>query len=167
MFHGGGHLSVPEPSETYQGLRRMVLDLKAEQFSGHVGEHPVYAALVDMNMRGGCASIACVVDGTAGLYTSPGGGLIGAGQRYESVRSAALAFLDGSAQVLNRLTLAKDFSLPSGGKHHVYLLSKEGIFKDELDPDAVSSCSKETQFLFYLYQNVITALRENAEDRFP
>ena len=75
-----GRKKKNESDNPYLGLRQQVLDLKPETIMHETDEeHPVYAALVDIGAKGGIVSLACVIDGTASLYYSNGGGMIGLG----------------------------------------------------------------------------------------
>jgi hypothetical protein len=67
-------------------LRQLALDLSADQVGG-----PIPAALFELGMEGGIATLACVADGTTSMYLSSGGGKLGLGG-FEQVRAAADAY---------------------------------------------------------------------------
>lgn len=147
----------------YLGLRQQILNLKPESFEDQMEQmgFDIYAAVVDMDMGTAVVTLACVIDGTTSLYYSNGGGLLGSGQKYEVVRNATFAFLHSAEQVVNMLAPAKDYDLPKEHKHSVYLLTKQGVFKEEYDMNQISNYSREKQFLNFLYQNVLKVLGEN------
>ena len=145
----------------YEGLRRQVLDSKPdEQVKTLMDGKPIYAAIVDMDLGKAIATLACFLDGTTSLYFSNGGGELGLGQAREEVRNATVAFLRSSEQVLDKMEVTTDFPLPTEGKHAVYLISECAIYKYEIDLQVLESESKEIQFLFFLYQNVLNKIRE-------
>jgi len=150
-----------ENSNPYSGLRQQILDLKpSPEMRIAMNEHPVYAAIVDMDMGNAVVTLACVADGTTSLYISTGGGQLGLGQAHEAVRAAATAFLFSSEQVLDKLTPTKVYPLPTRKKHIVYLITEENIYTQELDMTQVNTYPRELQFLNFLYQNVINKIRE-------
>ena len=151
-----------QKDNVYGELRRQVLNLTPGDVEGS-SEFPVYAAIVDMDMGRAVATLACVADGTTSLYYSTGGGLIGMGQRYEKVRKATLMFLTQATQVLPSLTKTTEFPLPTEGKHFAYLLTEQGVYTQEIDPNKTDPSSKEAYLLFALSQFVLTTMRETDE----
>ena len=145
----------------YEGLRQQVLDSKPdENVKLLMNGKPIFAAIVDMAMEKAVATLACFIDGTTSLYFSNGGGQLGLGQAHEEVRNATFAFLQSSEQILDKMEIATDFSLPVNGNHIVYLVSENNIYKYEIDLDVIESASREIKFLFFLYQNVLDKIRE-------
>ena len=145
----------------YEGLRQQVLDSKPdENVKMLMDGKPIYAAIVDMDMDKAVATLACFIDGTTSLYFSNGGGQLGLGQAHEEVRNATVAFLRSSEQILDKMEIATDFSLPANNNHIVYLVSENSIYKYEIDLDMLESASREINFLFFLYQNVLNKIRE-------
>ena len=138
----------------YYGLRRQVLDIKQPPFT-LTNNHSVVAAIVDMDMDEAVASLACVADGTVSLYFSTGGGQLGLGSADEGIRTAALAFLNGSAQFLDQMEMVQDYPLPQNNKHFVYIVAKDGVYRRELDMETIDTASKEMRLLNDLYQNVL------------
>jgi hypothetical protein len=88
----GSRRAVP-PAPIYADLRSMVLDLDPDAIEVLEGE-PWSAALVavmDIGLVAGSATIVAVADGSVSLYTSSGGGVIGAGD-HVVVRNAGTRF---------------------------------------------------------------------------
>ena len=90
--------------------------------------------------------------------------MIGIGHRHEAVKNAALSFLRSAEQVLDYMAPAKGFSLPESGRHCAYLITKQGVFKHEYDTSQISAESKEMQFLFFLYQRILTVVSESMDE---
>ncbi|HEV2888821.1 MAG TPA: hypothetical protein VGX28_00435 [Frankiaceae bacterium] len=77
----------------YDGLRRLVLGLDPRE-AGLPERSWAYGALLETTDEDGSGyTLVCLADGTTSLYTSTGGGVIGAGE-HEAVAAATLRFLD-------------------------------------------------------------------------
>src|SRR5688500_6262255 len=68
-----------EPSEVYRGLRKQILEVKPQAIGLPANVDRPLAVLVEMGCPGAAATLVAVADGTASLYFSNGGGMIGAG----------------------------------------------------------------------------------------
>ena len=145
----------------YLGLRQQILNMRPTyDLQLKMNGHPIYAALVDMDMGEAIVSLACVADGTASLYYSTGGGQLGLGQASEDVYKATIAFLHSAEQILDKLTPVYEFPLPKNKRHIVYLVAVNGIFMQELAMEEMGGVPKELQFLQFLYQNVLYKIGE-------
>jgi hypothetical protein len=88
-----GPRPATEPAPIYTDLRSMVLDLEPDAIDVLEGE-PWSAALVavlELGLVAGSATIVAVADGSVSMYTSSGGGVLGAGD-HVAVRAAATRF---------------------------------------------------------------------------
>lgn len=149
---------------TYTGLRKQALEIKVTpNIEQAMAGHPVYAAVVDMDMKNAVVTLVCVVDGSTSLYFSNGGGQLGLGQASADIYKATVAFLHSAEQVIDKLPMATDYSLPTRGLHRVYLLTKDGAYFQEYDMKVVNEMPKEQQFLNFLYQNVLSAIGKNQQ----
>ena len=145
----------------YIGLRQQVFTLKkTQEMETSLEGHPIFAAVVDMDMGSAIVSLICVADGTTSLYFSNGGGQMGLGHADEKIRTASIAFLRSADQVLEIMDKTEEYPLPQNGKHLVYLLTSDGLYKKELDMKTVDEESKEIRFLNFLYQNVLSKIGE-------
>lgn len=147
--------------QTYLDFRQNILDLKRQDIQNiqdDAPEHPIYAAVVDMNTGNVTASLACIADGTASLYYSNGDGMLGLSEKSDEVFNATLAFLYSAEQVLDALELAEDFSLPEPHLHNIYLISEDGIYKQQIGIQDIPTYPREVQFLNFLYQNVLSKI---------
>jgi hypothetical protein len=89
-----------EGPPAYAHLRTMLIDTDpaALKLAPSAALPHVWAAVVEMRFGPDVASLVTVADGSVSLYTSRGGGVIGAGE-HARVRAAAMRFLglvDGS-----------------------------------------------------------------------
>lgn len=77
-------------SEAYLGLRTLALSVTSDQVGVEPGTTTTLAVVVDWRLNDGHqATIVCTADGHVSMYTSTGGGVIGAGMHPE-VRAAGL-----------------------------------------------------------------------------
>jgi len=149
-----------DPYETYLGLRRLALDMTAEQL-GLAGLAPqaAYGAVMELAIGDGTATLVCFVTGETSLYLSSGGGVTGAGV-HENVREACRAFVETCAKAVSRMKRASTEELPSAGMVVFYALTPSGPFteddKEELVRDEQSALSELGQ----AGQAVITELRQ-------
>ncbi|HEY2979685.1 MAG TPA: hypothetical protein VGJ22_00770, partial [Anaerolineales bacterium] len=72
----------PDPSEVFMGLRGRIFALDPNEVGLQQSpEQPnVWGMLTEFGQPGGAATIVSLADGTTSMYTSSGGGVIGAGQ---------------------------------------------------------------------------------------
>ena len=145
----------------YHGLRQQILDIQQTQaMVGVLEGHPVFAAVVDMDMGDAIVSLASIADGTTSLYFSNGGGQLGLGQADKNIRTAALAFLRSADQILSTMPKTAEYPLPQNGAHIVYLKTSNGIYKQEINIKTINTAPKEIRFLNFLYQNILTKIGE-------
>jgi len=69
---------VPAASDAYLGLRQKWI--AAEWVSSDAPSERMFAVLFEMTDEAGTATVIAAEDGTASLYTSRGGGMIGIGE---------------------------------------------------------------------------------------
>ena len=107
----------------------------------------------------GVASLVVVADGTTSLYTSTGGGTIGAGT-HENVAAASRAFLDRVDGALDLLVPAGSFPLPSTGRVRFCVLTFDGGRTAEADEQDLGEGRHPLSGVFLAAHDVITQLRE-------
>lgn len=117
---------VYEVAEVYTGLRSQVLNLD-EKESGWLKDKPVYAVLVEMGRPDGVITVVAIADGTASLYFSKGGGMIGLGE-HENVRPKSVGLVDFSESQLKNMEKIEDYPLPKPGEVQFYAVTPNGIF---------------------------------------
>ena len=118
----------------------------------------VWAAIFDWGMEKGSASIVAVADGSVSMYTSTGGGMIGAGQ-HDSVRMAAARFLKTVESILDSLDAVQDAPLPGANEFALVALTYDGMRRGLVD---LRLLRREDPLAraWVAGQDVITALRE-------
>jgi hypothetical protein len=104
---------------TYADLRSMALGLDPSTIRRPDGERWAGAAVAAMELgltgSGATVTIVAIADGTVSMYTSPGGGVIGAGE-HAAVRGAGDRFREVVADSQGLLTRTQTFPLPSEGE---------------------------------------------------
>jgi len=99
------------PGQATVGLREAVLSRQILTGQTPDTSGRMRCALMDWGAGGGVATLAAFDDGTVSLYTSTGGGIIGAGS-HETVRTAATAFRATVEQVRARFSPQTDYAVP-------------------------------------------------------
>ena len=123
-------------------------------------DHPrVWAILMDMGSAEGTATLLAVVDGTVSLYTSTGGGIIGAGE-HPSVRRRAMTFISTAEQYFEEFKKTTNSSLPTPGRIRFYLMTFSGTLTGDFDENALGEGHHKLSKLFYAGHEVISAMRE-------
>lgn len=145
----------------YLATRNSALHIPPSQFSNiKFKADEVYGVIVDMPMGPVMmVSIVCFINGAANIYFNNGAEYTGASTRYKSVVQAARNLVVNSNQLKAISERTSQYSLPTTGKHYVYMLTKRGTFKAEIDPRTLNEDSKEKRIVHYLSQQVMTALR--------
>jgi hypothetical protein len=114
---------------------------------------------MEIGVPKGAASIVAVADGSASMYTSVGGGMIGVGE-YPSGRQAAMKFLKKVESLLDLMPIASDLPLPRSGEHALVALSHDGTRRRVVASE--KDLQDGTHPLFAAFdagQDLITAMR--------
>lgn len=122
------------------------------------------AALMDMGMRGALATVCVYSDGTASLYLSTGGGVIGAGTdpRVNAAARAFIALAEASMELLAPTDASPD--LPEG--HTRFVLRIGGALWGAEVPEAeLSSGAHPLRKLWLSGHNVLTGIRVVSQER--
>ncbi|HXE09415.1 MAG TPA: hypothetical protein VN612_16040 [Acidobacteriaceae bacterium] len=127
--------------------------------------HAVF--LMDWPINDAFSTVVAGSDGTASIYLSHGGGFIGGGQKYESLREAALRAAALALQMRSQMNATQDFSLPRPDEVRFYLITSEGIFSATAsEADLKSSRSPFTK-LGAAAQEIVTQYRLKYQSQKP
>lgn len=141
-------------------MRKNAFNIKPEELGVSLdNDDQVYGCVVDMAMgNGNVVTMVCYFDGTASLYYSTGGGIIGSGQ-HENVRKAVGSFLVSIHQVLPIMKKTENFDTAPKENHQIfYLFTRVGVYTYDLDLSVLNR-QKEVNFLFSLSQMVLSEIR--------
>jgi hypothetical protein len=121
-----------------------------------------YAVVMDIGLDDGeAASIGSSIVGDGSFLTNTGGGILGSGQQYESVRNTSIQFVEMSANFVGKMELVTEYPLPAADNIKFYVITPGGIYSaPESDWDTLGSGNHELSPLFFMGDNVITAIRE-------
>lgn len=140
-----GNGDVVPPEDVYRILRAMALD--------------AVGVVVDIAQENGHATFVALTDGTTSMYTSTGGGVIGAGERPE-VASATRRLLGVVDAHLAGVPLEGTDELPPASTVRIHVLRPDGRRHVDLPADAFwGRIDHELVPLIDAVQDVITALR--------
>ena len=120
----------------YDDLRQVALGAVEAGLEPPPWEHPdVSGVVVDVPSDGEWMTLAALTDGTTSMYTSPGGGLLGAGT-IADVAAATERLLVAAQEQLDRFSEPDDGSHPDAGLVRFHLLRPDGRVRADVPEDA-------------------------------
>lgn len=151
----------PPPEEVMRGLREQALDRSAEQLG--LAPTPtlphVFGILMETGYENTVASLVAFADGSASLYLSSGGGVIGAGQ-HVTVRATLQPFFLAAEKQINGFTPATETPHPKRGRVRFYVRTFQGTITAEADEQDLGNMRHELSPVFHAGHAVIAAIRE-------
>ena len=147
----------------YLGLRQMALSTTAEalRIVASPETTTVYGVIMDLGMDQGIVTIVSFQTGDASMYTSTGGGMLGAGKNLD-VSNAAKHFVDLSHQYLDKAKVSHSTELPKSGEVIFYLFTNQGTYELKEALKSFDDKSSPLLNLFYEANNLINELRLNS-----
>ncbi|MHC4415713.1 MAG: hypothetical protein ACYS0G_10545 [Planctomycetota bacterium] len=158
-----GSTSEYRQAEIFRDLRGQVLELKATTLGLPPDAPAPLAVLMETGYPEAVATLVAVADGSASLYFSNGGGIIGGGE-HEPVRAACASFIDLAARSGADLPATDEFPLPARGSVRFYVVTTAGVRTAEAVEDDLGHDRHELSPLFHGAQELITAIREHKEE---
>jgi hypothetical protein len=150
------------PPNAFAGLRAQALQATPELagLSSVPDARVIYGALLDWALdEGGVATVFTLQDGTASLYLSSGGGIIGGGF-HEPVRIAVRGFLLAFEPFLDTMLPDSDDAPPPSGYTDLRALTTRGRLVVRASTDDFGKRRHPMSDVFHAGQTVITALRQ-------
>jgi hypothetical protein len=151
------------PEAIYMDLRHKALQRMPGSIDVELQENQPHGLVMEMEMSGSVVTLACFVDGDAGVYYKTGGGMKG-GIGHETVRNAAKAAIALTEPVLPRMIKTTNFPLPGAERVRFYVLTSQGVFTTETSRQSLSEQSALSP-LFYAGQEVVSQMRMVQEQR--
>lgn len=142
----------------YHGLRQKWI--RAEWAPAEMPTDHVFAILFEIGGDDGTATILAAEDGTASIYTSRGGGMIGLGEK-PPVAEAARAFVVRARAMAAQLPRVEDCPTPGAGSVSFWLVSRGGA-RGALAPEARVLDHAVLGPLYVAGQDLITQMRLHA-----
>jgi hypothetical protein len=140
-----------------------VLKLTAEQVSAPTNQQ-VLAVVMETGYPQAVATLVAVMDGTASLYFSNGGGIIGSGANPGS-NAAARKLVARAADFLPFCTRTKEFPLPEKAHTRFYIVTRDGVLTGEAKEDALGNGRHRMSPLFHTAHELISQMRLADEKR--
>jgi hypothetical protein len=150
---------TPAP-EMYQLLRSIPLQLDPATIKTPDDEpwRGAAVAMMEIGTATGVASFAAIADGTVSMYTSPGGGVIGAGA-HAAVRDAAQRFRIAVAESRGLLEPTEHFPLPEAGQVRFQVRMADRAYTAVATEAALRTQRHPLSELYGAGQDVITEIR--------
>jgi hypothetical protein len=142
-------------ADTYKHLRAQALQLTAAQAG--IAD-PTFGVLMETGYPEAVVSLLASADGTASLYFSNGGGIIGAGE-HERSAAAARSLVAFAAHNLAHLVEAADCPLPRPGQARFYVLNDMGALTADAPEREFGENRHVLSPLFYAAQELIAEIR--------
>lgn len=147
-------------SQKYIVSRGKALTFPSAPFKRELKKDQVYGAVVDMPMSPTILStLVCFINGAANLYFNLGGEYVNAAARYRGVAQASFDFINNVSSCLDCCEKTTKFDMPVAGKNYIYLLTKGGVYKTEISPNAIPADDESRKRIHYYYTRVMAELR--------
>jgi hypothetical protein len=152
-----------DPAQVTAELRARLLRGTASQFSIEPVAG-VWGVLMETGYPDAAATLVALGDGTASLYFSSGGGVIGGGP-HPSINAAARRLVEIAGRHVSELSPATEFPLPSNGDVRFYVLTTKGVLQGGAREETLGEGSHSLSEVFFAGHDVITGLREVTQER--
>jgi hypothetical protein len=150
-----------EQAEVYRGLRQQILEMQPEAIGVSADVDRPLAMLMEMGRPGAAVTLVAVADGTASLYFSNGGGMIGAGA-YEPVQRAGANLLAEADKHREHLATTQEYPLPDQDQVRFYVIYPDCIRTAAAPLNERDTYQHSLSPLFYSANDLLTAIRENS-----
>lgn len=148
-----------EVAEVYEGLRGQALALTPEQLGiVESRENKALAVLMEVGLEQGVATLVAVNDGSASLYFSNGGGVIGAG-RDPDVASASRLMIARAENAIALMQPVIEYPLPRSGHVRFYVVTPGGIYTAEQIESALAEGHDRLAVIWQQGQQLLAAIR--------
>ena len=144
-------------AQAMKGLRDRLLTSSPEELglTGDDAKAKVWGVMMEVTFPTGAVTLVSVRDGTASLYGSTGGGMLGG----YSAQKEAKRFVAEGAKHLASMKPTKSFPYPEVGRIKFYVLTQDGVYTAEAAENEVQAAGHSLFPLFVAGNEVLTALR--------
>lgn len=150
---------VSKGQQVYAGLRRTILDMQAYELGLDPSRRgPVWGVMVELGAANGTATLVALADDTTSLYTSNGGGIIGAGF-HENVAIATRNLLSTVTACLHDIPRSDDDSLPADGRWVIRALTDTGRHAANVAEPILHDGRHPLSAVYHAAHGVLTQLR--------
>lgn len=149
-----GNISVAEDP----GLRNLILTGSADDLGMELPAAP-WAVVMETGIDGGSYTLVAIYDGTASIYFSNGGGIIGAGEHAEVAAVSTLLVSDAKDYAAHFSKVDSPADRPLPGNTVFYIRSGESLLKFEAEEATLGDGNHALSNFFYRAHDLITAIR--------
>jgi len=144
-----------------KALRDRLLTSSSKEvgLSGEDAKAKVWGVLMEVAFPNGVATLVSLRDGTASLYTSTGGGILGG----QSAGNEAKRFVAEAEKHLANMKPTKSFPYPEAGRMKFYVLTQSGVYTADGAEPEVTHQGHALFPLFLAGNEVLTALRSKSQ----
>ena len=152
--------SARSSGEVYAGLRSLALSTDRKDLRRPDGEpwSGALVAMMEIGLPTATATIVAIGDGTVSMYTSSGGGVLGAGE-HAAVRAAADRFRGVAAEARGQLGATTDFPGPAPGEVRFQLRTEDGDFSGAAPEATLATGRHPLSELYAAGQDLVTEIR--------
>ena len=158
--------SQKRSAEAAADLRNHILTLDPAKvgIEEYVGSNSVWGTVMETTFPEATVTLVALADGSASLYFSSGGGVIG-GSGHESVRNAARHMSLVADRFVSQCRSATDFPYPRMGDTSFYLLTRSGKVTMNAHESDLGEQRHSFSPLFNAGQEVIHLLMQISEKK--
>ena len=147
-------------SQKYIVSRGKALTFPHTPFNRDFKAKEVYGIVIDIPMSPTVlATLVCFANGSANLYFNLGGEFVNAAARYRGVAQAAYDFVKNASGYLDCCEKTTKFDMPTAGKNFVHFLTKSGVYKTVITPNAIPADDDIRKKINFFTQRVMSELR--------
>lgn len=157
--------SSAKAAEAMKGLRDRLFTASPDDIglSGEDAKAKVWGVMMEIALSSGVATLVSIRDGSASVYTSTGGGVLGG----YSARDQAKRFVLEAEKHLAQMKPTKSFPYPEVGRLKFYVLTREGVYSAEAEEKELVGGQHALSPLFLAGNDVLTGLRGASEQAKP
>lgn len=136
-------------------LRESVFTLRPEDIGLNEGDCPeVWGVVTEFGFPRLVVSVVALIDGSASIYLSDGGSIIGCGLQQE-VRLAAARMIGIAQQFAPVFPIAGETPQPKSGQTHFYLLTRRGLRLAQIPSAELDAGGSEPAKLYWAGHQLI------------
>jgi len=150
-----------DQADIYKDLRGQALGLGSESLQPRNG---ILALLMETGYDEAAVTVLAAADGSASMYFSNGGGLIGVGE-YEQVQEVVFETLSEVKKHETLLSLTDAYPLPALGRTRFYVVTDQGVLTAEASEDLLGNEEHQLSPLFHQVHKLIAYMRAADEHR--
>jgi hypothetical protein len=139
------------------------VDPQTLTFRSDAHVHGAWCCVIDFGQSSGTETLVCIADGTVSLYTSSGGGVLGAGG-HDAVWDAAGRLLETAAGAVPYLRVVDEPPpLPAASRVRLSVRTFDGTLSDEVPEETLQRGRHLLSPFYAAAQDVLTEVRLTTE----